>query len=46
MSIDGWQPATGTATDRWRDLERDWQSVLVGAAIVALVSLLELQIPW
>ncbi|WP_175416343.1 hypothetical protein [Natrinema versiforme] len=46
MWIDGWQPTAGSVMDRWSDLERDWQSVLVGAAIVAPVSLLELQIPW
>ncbi|MFP8952914.1 hypothetical protein ACLI4Z_08080 [Natrialbaceae archaeon A-arb3/5] len=46
MSIDGWRPAAGTVTDRWRALERDWQSVFVGAAIVALVGAFELPIPW
>jgi len=46
MSIDELRPAVGTATSGWSSLERDWQSVLVGVTIVALVSLLELQIPW
>ncbi|NGM71610.1 hypothetical protein G6M89_21940 [Natronolimnobius sp. AArcel1] len=30
----------------WMALERDWQSVLVGAIIVVLVGGLELPIPW
>ncbi|OIB58729.1 hypothetical protein BBD46_06920 [Natrialba sp. SSL1] len=31
---------------RWSALERDWQSVVVGATVVALVSLLDVHIPW
>ncbi|MDG5761451.1 hypothetical protein QA600_19150 [Natronococcus sp. A-GB1] len=31
---------------RWRDLERDWQSVAVGATTVAAIAVFELQIPW
>ena len=46
MSIDGWRPTVDTVTARWAALERDWKSVAVGATIVALVSALELQIPW
>ncbi len=46
MSIDGWQPTAETVTGRWSALERDWKSVIVGGMIVALVSALELQIPW
>ena len=46
MSSDGWQPTVDAVTDHWRGLERDWRSVLVGATIVALVSLFELRIPW
>ena len=46
MSIDGWWPSVGDVTDRWRRLERDWQSVFVGGTIVGLVALFELPIPW
>ncbi|MDR9381416.1 MAG: hypothetical protein RI560_07070 [Natronomonas sp.] len=35
----------GTLT-RWSDLDTDWQGVLVGAAIVALVGLFGVDIPW
>ncbi|ELY89120.1 hypothetical protein C483_14255 [Natrialba hulunbeirensis JCM 10989] len=31
---------------RWSALERDWQSVVVGVTVVALVSLLDVHIPW
>ncbi|WP_394739213.1 hypothetical protein [Natronococcus roseus] len=31
---------------RWADLERDWQSVAVGATTVAAIAIFELQIPW
>ncbi|SIS12023.1 hypothetical protein [Natronorubrum thiooxidans] len=31
---------------QWTALERDWQSVAVGAAIVALTAAVEIQIPW
>ncbi|AGB37990.1 hypothetical protein [Natronococcus occultus] len=31
---------------RWTDLERDWQSVAVGAMTVTAIAALELQIPW
>ena len=30
----------------WNDLERDWQSVAIGAGIVALIVLLEVPVPW
>ncbi|ELY53406.1 hypothetical protein [Natronolimnohabitans innermongolicus] len=46
MSIDGWRSPVAGVTDRWRGLERDWQSVVVGATIVALVGTLEIPIPW
>ncbi|MDQ2050623.1 hypothetical protein RBH26_08995 [Natronolimnohabitans sp. A-GB9] len=46
MSIDGWRPNVDTVVARWSALERDWKSVFVGVAIVALVGVLELQIPW
>lgn len=45
MSIDGWQPTAGAVTDHRRGLERDWRSVLVGAAIVAPTSAFELRSP-
>ncbi len=30
----------------WTTLERDWQSVAVGATTVAAIAVFELQIPW
>ncbi|ELY76220.1 hypothetical protein [Natrinema pallidum] len=45
MSIDRWRWST-VIRDRWTALERDWQSVVVGATIVGLVSVLGLPIPW
>ena len=44
--FDGRWPTAGALTARWSALERDWKSVVVGAAIVGLVNALELQIPW
>lgn len=38
--------AVALAVSYWRGLERDWQSVAIGAGIVALVVLLEIPIPW
>ncbi|WP_195892478.1 hypothetical protein [Halopiger goleimassiliensis] len=57
MSSDGWRPPIdgvtdrwrlllGGVADRWRGLERDCQSVLVGATILGLVGLLDVPIPW
>jgi hypothetical protein len=34
------------AQSGWTTLERDWQSVVVGAVIVATVAVFEIQIPW
>jgi hypothetical protein len=31
---------------RWRALERDWQSVAVGTAIVGAIAAFEIPIPW
>jgi len=31
---------------RWSDLDTDWQAVIVGTAIVALVVLFDPAIPW
>ncbi|SEH16456.1 MULTISPECIES: hypothetical protein [Natronorubrum] len=46
MSIDSlWSPVDNV-TDRWSALERDWQSVFIGVAIVVLVGAFELPIPW
>ncbi|ELY83987.1 hypothetical protein [Natrinema altunense] len=42
-SIDRWSNGIRA---RWTALERDWQSVVVGATIVGLVSVLGLPIPW
>ncbi|WP_196808418.1 hypothetical protein [Natrinema sp. J7-1] len=44
-SIERWRVRNGIRA-RWAALERDWQSVVVGATIVALVSGLGLPIPW
>ena len=30
----------------WTNLERDWQSVTLGAVIVALIVLFEIPVPW
>ena len=46
MSTYIWRPTVETVTARWAALERDWQSVVIGAGIVALVWTLEVQIPW
>ncbi|WP_176393209.1 hypothetical protein [Natronolimnobius baerhuensis] len=46
MALDSWHSPVATVTDCWRTLERDWQSVLISATIVVLVSALELPIPW
>lgn len=46
MSIDGWQSTVRAVAVRWAALERDWQSVVVGAVIVAIVAGLGLQVPW
>lgn len=35
-----------TVYSLWRHLERDWQSVAIGVAIVALIVLLEVPVPW
>lgn len=32
--------------ERWTALERDWQSVVVGTAIVTAIALSGVQIPW
>lgn len=34
------------AIDRWSDLDPDWQGVLVGAAIVVLVGVFGVTVPW
>jgi hypothetical protein len=34
------------ARSGWVALERDWQSIVVGATIVATVVVFEVQIPW
>ena len=46
MSIDRRWPTADGLTARWSALERDWKSVVVGAAIVGLVNALGLQVPW
>ncbi|ADD06111.1 uncharacterized protein Nmag_2551 [Natrialba magadii ATCC 43099] len=39
-------PSLVAVRSRWNALERDWQSVVVGALIVAFVSVLDVHIPW
>ena len=46
MSNDGWRSTVHAVAGRWSALERDWQSVVVAAAILASIGALELQIPW
>lgn len=36
----------GRAVDRWRELDADWQGVLVGTAIVAAVWFFGAGVPW
>ncbi|WP_275039962.1 hypothetical protein [Natronorubrum sulfidifaciens] len=40
------QRSLGAIRSYWTALERDWQSVAVGAVIVALTVGFEIQIPW
>lgn len=44
MRTDGTESADDRS--RWEAIDRDWRSVAVGAAIVALVGLLDVRIPW
>jgi hypothetical protein len=46
MSTDRWSPDFRTIRSHWSALERDWQSVAVGAMIVATIAVFELQVPW
>ncbi|ELY66014.1 hypothetical protein [Natronococcus jeotgali] len=46
MSFDRLRRRAAAVRSRWTGLERDWQSVAVGAATVATVAVFELQIPW
>ena len=46
MSIDRVITGIDTVGERWRELERDWQSVVIGVVIVALIFVFELRIPW
>ncbi len=45
MTIDH-QGLVVAARAYWSRLERDWQSVTVGAVIVTLTVALEIRIPW
>ncbi|GEM_PF-3346948 len=45
MEFDPAWPVESVRT-RWRALERDWQSVVIGSVIVVLVVLFEIPIPW
>lgn len=46
MSPRSWQQAVAAVRGRWTELERDWQSVAAGFAVVAVVVLLDVRIPW
>ncbi|WP_186336497.1 hypothetical protein [Natrarchaeobaculum aegyptiacum] len=46
MPTELWRRTTGVVQARWNSLERDWQSVAIGAMIVVSVGLFDLQIPW
>ncbi|MEY7848495.1 hypothetical protein AB7C87_04745 [Natrarchaeobius sp. A-rgal3] len=46
MSFDRWAASVETVRSHWTDLERDWQSVAVGATIVGVVGVFGLPIPW
>ncbi|WP_174811735.1 hypothetical protein [Salinadaptatus halalkaliphilus] len=46
MPIDRWHTRVGAVLAQWHALERDWQSVVVGAVIVALIVAFEIRIPW
>ncbi|EMA41833.1 hypothetical protein [Halobiforma nitratireducens] len=46
MSFDRWRVGLAAVYSRWRALERDWQSVAVGAAIVVATVALEIRVPW
>lgn len=38
--------AAKSAGNRWRRLDRDWQSVVLGFAILSMVVFFEIRIPW
>jgi hypothetical protein len=38
--------AIGRWVDRWTALDSDWQGVLVGAAIVVLITVFGVTVPW
>lgn len=40
------RPESADDRSRWEAIDRDWRSVVVGAAIVALIALFELRVPW
>lgn len=46
MSTELWSRTAGAVRKRWHSLERDWQSVAIGAMVVASVGVFDLQIPW
>lgn len=46
MPTTRWGQAVATVRDWWTDLERDWKSVAVGLAVVALVVAADVRIPW
>lgn len=45
MPTDPFTPLTA-ASSRWINLERDWQSVTIGAAVVVLIVAFGVQVPW
>ncbi|SDQ38044.1 hypothetical protein [Natronobacterium texcoconense] len=46
MSIERLWVGVATLRSRWRALERDWQSVVVAAIVVATTVALEVRVPW
>ncbi|MFB6108293.1 MAG: hypothetical protein ABEJ82_05560 [Haloplanus sp.] len=46
MSTDGWRSATAAVRAWWTGLDSDWQSVVVGAVIVACTVAFGVRIPW
>ncbi|MEF8814766.1 MAG: hypothetical protein V5A55_13250 [Halovenus sp.] len=42
MPSDQWRTGTSLICSWWRDLERDWQSVVAGAVVVVLSAVPEI----
>ena len=46
MPTDQWGRVIEKLRSQWHALERDWRSVAIGLAIVVVVSVFELRVPW